>query len=1081
MMLLSTMTVLATSLGLIACGETLQVEFVVDGAIYKTVELNDEFAKPADPVKAGYTFLGWFEDGSNAEFDFSKEIDANVKVSARWQVNQYSITFDADGGSAVSAIEEDFGTAVSAPSNPTKTGYTFLGWFEEGATEAYDFDTIEARNVSLKAKWDIAQFTITFNTDGGSAVAPITQDYGTAVSAPTAPTKEGHTFAGWKLNGSDYTFTTIPAENIELVAAWTVNSYSISFDANGGSAVNTITQNYGTAVSAPAVPTKDCYDFIGWFEDGSDVAYVFDTIEARNVELTARWDATTYSIVVDVNGGEVENFAKIDYTVEDEPVSITAVPTKDHSEFIGWFGVKVLGGTTYYVGADYLAGSGSPKTDLSDASLDEANSIKGFDPEAFAQNPFFHDVKLIAKWIGEEFTITYDVKGGNALDSATQTVRYDEEFTLAVPTHANYDFAGWYIDGTDMLFEDGKFTFTRDVSLYAKWEKVVETTYALYKHNAEYNGRVANTDEVVLDGLDNISRTALDEKIAELGAEAGDVVEIEIENSEAYVVAKIKLVTGIISNADEFANMVYLSVDEIPSGNWMNWGGYYVLNANIDMTGKTMKKNGRPGTLVNAPGWGFEGTIDGAGYTVINLSDTMFFQLGNWRATIKNLSLINMSKPLATALGSVTIDNCYFEFVISAIHKDGADFTHVLGDSVGDSFGRTAVIKNSVIKVENKTGTKINLINKINAAGEGKTNSLTYTNTILVADNTKVGTDAGEIASKPQVIGLTESYTGAVDGFDSAIWNTTGKHPVFNKFSVTDLAKSYGYGRYILDRENGNAAKINDQDFVATLDGGTTITISKDVFNIGANGMNASPNSSKWNLLAKGSDENYYRINIVFVNFAVNDAVDAANIAKGLNQANWATGFGAGTIVMFNNDIDMAGVEVVNGETGGSSYAGAWGYKGTIDGNGYTISNLAQPLITYTNSACVIKDLTFKNMKETAAVAYKSSGMQLVNVHFDIDAFGMTKLYLLNKTYLSRTATSLTNCSVKISNASSSFECCVDYGPNASYDKGSITVNNLTLTMNAGSFKLAGTEASEGDLTGAQNNVVVNAVLDKTV
>ncbi|MCK7486330.1 MAG: InlB B-repeat-containing protein [Bacillus subtilis] len=130
-------------------------------------------------------------------------------------------------------------------------------------TSAYTFTTMPAQNITLYAKWTINSYTISFNANGGSAVTSITQNYGTAVSAPADPTKTGYTFAGWYSDAgltSAYTFTTMAAQNITLYAKWTINSYTITFNSNGGSAVGSITQNYGTAVTQPADPTKTGYD-----------------------------------------------------------------------------------------------------------------------------------------------------------------------------------------------------------------------------------------------------------------------------------------------------------------------------------------------------------------------------------------------------------------------------------------------------------------------------------------------------------------------------------------------------------------------------------------------------------------------------------------------------------------------------------------------------------------------------------------------------------------------------------------------------------------------------------------------------
>ena len=176
----------------------------------------------------------------------------DITLKAKWKVNKYTITFDTDGGSYIAPITADYGAKITAPNNPTKTGYNFSGW--SAALPAY----MPAENITLKAKWTVNGYTVFFDTGGGSYIAPITEDYGTALREPKAPTKTGYTFEGW-----DKAFPkTMPAENITLKAKWKINKYTITFDTDGGSAVAPITEDYGTALSEPAAPTKTGYTFM---------------------------------------------------------------------------------------------------------------------------------------------------------------------------------------------------------------------------------------------------------------------------------------------------------------------------------------------------------------------------------------------------------------------------------------------------------------------------------------------------------------------------------------------------------------------------------------------------------------------------------------------------------------------------------------------------------------------------------------------------------------------------------------------------------------------------------------------------
>lgn len=169
------------------------------------------------------------------------------------------------------------GEKAIEPDVPSRQGYQFTDWYLDNTK--YDFNTAVTKDMTLTAKWTANSYTITFDTNGGSAVAPITQDYGTTIKAPAAPTKTGYTFMGW----NPALPAAMPAEDLTVTAQWRINQYTITFDTNGGSAVAPITQDYGTAITAPADPTREGYTFIGW-----DKA-IPTTMPAENMTITAKW------------------------------------------------------------------------------------------------------------------------------------------------------------------------------------------------------------------------------------------------------------------------------------------------------------------------------------------------------------------------------------------------------------------------------------------------------------------------------------------------------------------------------------------------------------------------------------------------------------------------------------------------------------------------------------------------------------------------------------------------------------------------------------------------------------------------
>ena len=200
-----------------------------------------------------------------------------------------------DGDSEYAKQVLPSGTLATRPDAPAATpDYTFGGWNKADGT-AWDYASDKVTdNITLYAKWAANTYTITFDTAGGSEIAPITQDYGTVITAPEAPTREGYTFIGWDKEIP----TTMPAENMTVTAQWEINQYTITFDTNGGSEIAPITQDYGTAITAPANPTREGYTFIGWDME------IPKTMPAENITLKARWkdiEKPTGEIVMGIN------------------------------------------------------------------------------------------------------------------------------------------------------------------------------------------------------------------------------------------------------------------------------------------------------------------------------------------------------------------------------------------------------------------------------------------------------------------------------------------------------------------------------------------------------------------------------------------------------------------------------------------------------------------------------------------------------------------------------------------------------------------------------------------------------------
>lgn len=240
---------------------------------------------PDDPTREGHFFLGWYQDPACTQrWDFHDWVTGDMTLYAGWRILYYTIYFDTAGGSDIGHITQDYGTAVTAPADPTKPGYTFMGWDKEIPA------TMPAENLTITAQWTANRYTISFNTDGGSAVAPITQDYGTAVAAPADPTREGYTFTGW-----DKTIpATMPAGDMTVTAQWTLDRYTISYNLNNGTATGN-PDSYTVESNAITLntPTRPGYTFTGWSGTGltgeNNLTVTIEKGSTGDRSYTAHW------------------------------------------------------------------------------------------------------------------------------------------------------------------------------------------------------------------------------------------------------------------------------------------------------------------------------------------------------------------------------------------------------------------------------------------------------------------------------------------------------------------------------------------------------------------------------------------------------------------------------------------------------------------------------------------------------------------------------------------------------------------------------------------------------------------------
>ena len=254
----------------------------------------------------------------------------DLEVRSASIIPQFSIKFVNYDGSLLDeqivdrnedAVEPIAAGNCSTPIKPSdgKYDYTFSGWDDTELTNITSNKTIQAQ-YSREA----IQYTITFDTNGGTELASITQGYGTAIVLPTITTKVGHTLIGWE----PALPATMPVGGLHVVAQWQINQYTITFDTDGGNSIPAITQDYGTYVTRPADPTRKGYTFISWDKE------IPATIPDQNITIKALWQINTYRVRY-INGSTVlQTYEAVPYQTS---VSYTGATPGWNGAGIGFF------------------------------------------------------------------------------------------------------------------------------------------------------------------------------------------------------------------------------------------------------------------------------------------------------------------------------------------------------------------------------------------------------------------------------------------------------------------------------------------------------------------------------------------------------------------------------------------------------------------------------------------------------------------------------------------------------------------------------------------------------------------------
>ena len=464
----------------------------------------------------GYDFDGWLVAGKAAVAETT--LTADITLTASWTVKTYSITYNGvedeenPNDAAEYTIESDAITLADA----SKDGYTFKGWFttetfDEG-TEATVIAAGSTGNKEFWAKWEINRYTVSFETNWSEWTKAAEQiEYKSMVTEPSAE-REGYTLEGWYTDSSfknNYNFDTPVTDTLTLYANWSINTYTITYSSDYGTAPVVKTVNWGTKLSEDDLAEIEAegWVFKGWKIGSTNTYATTDTTVTDNITLTADWSIAQITISYETTHGTAPETQTVDYGTILATAHLEEIEA-DGYDFDGWLveGKSAEAGTTltsnitltaswtaktYSITYDGVEDAENPNNTveytiesdaitLADASK-EGYTFKGwFTTENFAEGTkatviaagSTGDKTFYAKWTPITYNIVYNLDGGENPAAAVETYTIEDEVTLPTPEKSGYTFLGWYDAETDgNKVETISIGSTEDKEYWAKWSQ----------------------------------------------------------------------------------------------------------------------------------------------------------------------------------------------------------------------------------------------------------------------------------------------------------------------------------------------------------------------------------------------------------------------------------------------------------------------------------------------------------------------------------------------------------------------------------------------------------------------------------
>ncbi len=266
------------------------------------VTVGQPYGSLPSATREGYTFDGWFTSATGGAGVTSGSVfsgSSDQTIYAHWTARSYTVSFDSNGGSSIPSISVTYGSPYGSLTTPSRDGYTFVGWSGPSGEVSSSTTVSTASNHTLTANWSAGSYTVSLNAGEGASITSTSMNvtYGSTYGTIPTPVREGYSFAGWSgPNGTVSSSTTVStASNHTLTANWTPNTYTVSFDSNGGSSVSNISVTFASNYGSLPTPTRDYYRFVGWTLSGSTVNSSSTVTTSDNHTLVAQWEMNQWT------------------------------------------------------------------------------------------------------------------------------------------------------------------------------------------------------------------------------------------------------------------------------------------------------------------------------------------------------------------------------------------------------------------------------------------------------------------------------------------------------------------------------------------------------------------------------------------------------------------------------------------------------------------------------------------------------------------------------------------------------------------------------------------------------------------